>query len=329
MKLPEPRGALSDDLIGALREGDMPLSPPEPDDDEDLHLSLWTLYELHYRGFEEVDDAKEWDPDLLALRARLEAQFEGDLRASCSEIVELAADQETVPEQLVAITAYDTEVSLPQFLQREADADQYLEFLIQRSLYHLKESDPHAWVIPRLDGEAKVALAELQYDEFGGGRPERLHSRLFAEALHASGLDPSYGVYVDRVPGYTLAVNNAMSLFGLHRRLRGAAMGHLAAFEMTSSLPCRRYLQGAERLELAAPVGRYFDEHIEADAVHEHLAARSICGALVEAEPHLRADVLLGAAACVHLEAVAAERMIKAWTDGRTTLLPARDREVA
>ena len=329
MKLPEPRGALSYDLINALRDEDLTLSPPEPDDDEDLHLSLWTLYELHYRGFDEVDDAREWDPDLLALRARLEAQFEADLRASCGQIVELAGEQESVPEQLVAIAAYDNGVSLPQFLHRDADADQYLEFLIQRSLYHLKESDPHAWAIPRLDGAAKVALAELQYDEFGGGRPERLHSRLFAEALQASGLDPSYGAYVDRVPGYTLAVNNAMSLFGLHRRLRGAAMGHLAAFEMTSSLPCRRYLQGAERLELADPVGRYFDEHIEADAVHEHLAARSICGALVDAEPHLRPDVLLGAAACVHLDAVAAEQMIDAWTAGRSTLLPERGREVA
>ena len=106
-------------------------------------------------------------------------------------------------------------------------------------------------------------------------------------------------------------------------------MGHLAAFEMSSSLPCRRYLQGAQRLELGGPVERYFDEHVEADAVHEHLAARSICGALVDAEPRLRSDVLLGAAACVHLDAVAAEQMIDAWTAGRSALLPAPSREVA
>jgi len=329
MELPEPRGALSSDLIRALRDEDVVLTPPEPDDAEDLHLSLWTLYELHYRGFDEVDDAREWDPELLAIRARLEAQFEADLRAACSEIVELAAEQESVPDQLMAITAYDSGVSLPRFLQREANADQYLEFLMQRSLYHLKESDPQSWAIPRLDGPAKVALVELLYDEFGAGRPERLHSRLFAEALEASGLDPSYGAYIDRVPGYTLAVNNAMSLFGLHRRLTGASMGHLAAFEMTSSLPSRRLLQGAERLELADPVGRYFDEHVEADAVHEHIAARSICGSLVKAAPHLRPDVLLGAAACVHLDAVAAEQMVDAWTHGRSALLPERGREVA
>jgi hypothetical protein len=329
MELPEPRGTLSADLVRALLDRALTVPSVEPDDDEDLHLSLWMLYELHYRGFDGVDDEREWDPDLLAVRARLEERFEAELRADCAEIVALADEQDTVPDQLVAITSYDNGVSLPQYLQRKGTADQYLEFLAQRSLYHLKESDPHAWVVPRLDGSPKVALAELQYDEFGGGRPERLHSRLYADALEAVGLDASYGAYVDRVPGYTLAVNNAMSLLGLHRRLRGAAMGHLAAFEMTSSLPCRRYLQGAQRLELGAPVERYFDEHVEADAVHEHVAARSICGALVDAEPDLRSDVLFGAAVCVHLDAVAGERMIDAWQADRSTLLPERGREVA
>lgn len=329
MELPQPRGALSAELVDALRDQASNLPSVEPDDDEDLQVGLWMLYELHYRGFDEVDDAREWDPGLLALRLRLEERFEHDLRASCAAIVDLAADEESVPERLAAIAAYDTGISLPKFLQRKAGTDQYLEFLVQRSLYHLKESDPHAWAIPRLEGPAKVALAELQYDEFGGGRPERLHSRMFADALDACGLDASYGAYVDRIPGYTLAVNNAMSLFGLHRRLRGAAMGHLAAFEMTSSLPCRRYLQGAQRLELGQQVERYFDEHVEADAVHEHLAARAICGALVEAEPDLEPDVLLGAAACVHLDAVAAEKMIDAWTHDGSALLPEPGREVA
>jgi hypothetical protein len=329
MELPEPRGTLSANLVRALLDRAVTVPSVEPDDDEDLHLSLWMLYELHYRGFDGVDDEREWDPDLLAVRARLEGRFEAELRADCAEIVALADEQDSVPDQLVAITSYDNGVSLPQYLQRKGTADQYLEFLAQRSLYHLKESDPQAWVVPRLDGSPKVALVELQYDEFGGGRPERLHSRLYADALEAVGLDASYGAYVDRVPGYTLAVNNAMSLLGLHRRLRGAAMGHLAAFEMTSSLPCRRYLQGAQRLELGAPVERYFDEHVEADAVHEHVAARSICGALVDAEPDLRSDVLFGAAVCVHLDAVAGERMIDAWQGDRSTLLPERGREVA
>src|SRR5687767_518510 len=123
MELPQPRGTLSADLADALRDETPDLSSVEPDDEEDLHVSLWMLYELHYRGFDGVDDEREWDPDLLAVRARLERQFESGLRAECRAIVELAEEHQSVPDQLAAITAYDSGVSLPQYLQRNAGTD--------------------------------------------------------------------------------------------------------------------------------------------------------------------------------------------------------------
>jgi hypothetical protein len=175
-------------------------------------------------------------------------------------------------------------------------------------------------VLPRIDGPAKVALAELQYDEYGAGRPDRLHSTLFGDALEGCGLDRRYGAYVDQIPGHTLAVNNVMSLFGLHRRLRGACMGHLAAFESTSSVPCRRIAGGVERVGLPDVVAEYFYEHVEADAAHEQIAVRDICARLVADDPTLREDVLFGAAACLYLDALAATALLAGWTraSGRT-----------
>ena len=70
-----------------------------------------------------------------------------------------------------------------------------------------------------------------------------MHAALFAARWTRSGLDSRYGAYVDHLPAVTLATVNLMSLFGLHRRLRGAIVGHLALFEMTSSIPNRRYAQ--------------------------------------------------------------------------------------
>jgi hypothetical protein len=99
-----------------------------------------------------------------------------------------------------------------------------------------------------------------------------------------------------------LEQNNAMSLFGLHRRLRGAALGHLAAFESTSSLPCRRMSQGMARLDMPQEIIEYYDEHVEADAVHEQLAVRTICGSLIDDEPRLIDDVFFGAFTCLDLE---------------------------
>lgn len=336
MQLPRPRGALSERLFAQLRSTDpaptpFEVSTTDPFADDDLQIALWALYELHYRGFDDVDPRHEWSPALLATRAEIEAVFEQALRELAEPAVHRALGEPDQVAEQIALVIEDVEddPGLPRFLHRHATEEQYREFLAVRSLYHLKESDAHAWAIPRLDGAPKVALAELQYDEFGGGRTDRLHSALFGRALEGAGLDPTYGAYVDAVPAATLAVNNAMSLFGLHRRLRGALMGHLAAFESTSSLPCRRFSGGAARLGFDARVTDYFDEHVEADAVHEQVATRTICQGLVDQEPALHPDVLLGAAACVRLDAVAGRQLVEAWRQGLSPLVPAPKQEVA
>ena len=113
---------------------------------------------------------------------------------------------------------------------------------------------------------------------------------------------PPRGRYVDEAPVEVLEQNNAMSLLGLHRRLRGAAIGHFAAFEATSSAPSRQLVQGLQRLGLPPEIVDYYDTHVAADAVHEQVAVRTICGSFVEDEPDLRDDVLLGAAICLGLE---------------------------
>jgi hypothetical protein len=187
-------------------------------------------------------------------------------------------------------------------------------------VYQLKEADPHAWAVPRLTGTPKVGLVEILYDEYGAGRPDRLHSAMFQETLSACGLDPRYGAYLEQVPAVVLAVNNAMSLFGLHRRLRGAAMGHLAAFEATSSVPSRRISRGLRRLRFPAAAAEYYDEHVEADAVHEQLAVRRICGAMIRQDPLMVADLAFGAAACLMLDGLGAAYLLDRWQRGESAL---------
>ena len=188
-----------------------------------------------------------------------------------------------------------------------------LGFLRQRSILGLKESDPQSLLLAVLPGGAKVALAELLYDEFGAGQPDRLHQRLYADALGACGLHAWYGAYLPEATAETLATDNIMSLFCRQRRLRGAAAGHFAAFEATSAIPSRKIAGGIERLGFPPAVAAYFHEHVEADSVHEQLAAREVCGRLVTDEPYLRADVLFGAAACLYLDGRAAAAQLAQW----------------
>jgi len=146
--------------------------------------------------------------------------------------------------------------------------------------------------------------------------------------MAAVGLDPAYGTYLDVVPGVTLATVNLMSLLGLHRRLRGAIVGHLALFEMTSSVPNRRYAAGLRRLGIDTRAAtEFFDEHVEADAVHEAVAAVDLAGGLARQEPALARDILWGASALVAVEGRWARRLMGAWERGASSLrtpLPAR-----
>jgi hypothetical protein len=203
--------------------------------------------------------------------------------------------------------------SLAAYVRRDADREQVLDLLRIRSVYHLKEADPSAWAVPRLPRGSQAALVELMYDEYGAGRPPDVHSALFARAMAACGLDDRYGAYLDDVPAQVLEQNNTMTLFGLHRRLRAAAVGHLAAFEMTSSLPSRRMAQGLERLGLPDEVVQYYIEHVEADAVHEQLAARAICAALVAEHPGCAAEIYFGAFSCLDQEDRVAGAVLDAW----------------
>ena len=288
--------------------------------DDDLQLTLFCLYELHYGGIDGTHADWEWEPGLIAVRREIERDFEAALRAAVDLPSLEPRDSDGVAAVLFELAAADTGPSVSRFVAKKATLEQAKEFLIHKSVYQLKEADPHTWAIPRLRGRAKAAMVEIQADEYGGGRPDRMHSALFARTMRGFGLEDSYGHYVDAVPALTLASNNMMSLFGLNRRLRGAIVGHLAAYEMTSSQPNRLYGNGFRRLGFDEDVTWYFDEHVEADAVHEQIAGRDLAGGLVEAEPELLEDVYFGAAAALALDGMLGEHIMAAWEKGESSL---------
>jgi hypothetical protein len=323
MKLPVARGPVSAALIDVLngRGSALPSVVGAADvlGDDDLQLALFVCYELHYRGWDGVDDRWEWDPDLLRLRGEMESRFEQALRALAGPQPP-TVEPASMPARLDEIVAEDDGPSLSGYLRGRATYEQFREFVIHRSVYHLREADPHTWAIPRLGGRPKAALIEIQLDEYGGGIVDRMHQELFRRPMRWFGLDLAYGSYVESVGAATLATNNLMSLFGLHRRLRGALLGHLAAYEMTSSLPNRAYANGLRRLGGDADATRFYDEHVEADAVHEQIAAHDMCGSFAVAEPELAGDVLFGARCALALDARWATGILDAWRAGRSSL---------
>ncbi|GGR89337.1 hypothetical protein GCM10010252_30290 [Streptomyces aureoverticillatus] len=326
--LPPARGPLSHAVVSALRGGPETLPSGESRAEvraadpwgDDLHLALYVLYELHYRGFDAVADDREWDPELLALRGELEAVFLDALRAGTPDG---RAAARALDELLVEPVDHTGSVS--HHLAVEGELWQVREYAALRSLYHLKEADPHLWVVPRLRGRAKAAMVAVEYDEFGAGRPERIHARLFADLMSDLGLDNTYGHYLDRAPAPALAAVNLMSLFGLHRALRGALVGHFAAVEITSPPGSRRLAAAMRRLGAGAAAEHFYAEHVEADAVHEQVVRHQLVTGLLTDEPHLDADVAFGADATGLVEERLARHLLAAWNGERSALLPRVD----
>ncbi|MGE2690148.1 iron-containing redox enzyme family protein [Mycolicibacterium pulveris] len=323
--LPQAVGPLSATIIELLRRDrpalhirpiDVPLAEADPYG-LDLQLALYVCYELHYRGFAGVNPRWEWNPSLLHLRGRLEEAFLSAVRQDVGEIT--ADDSATAEMDKLAVEPVDGE-GPSYYLRDKGTWEQMQEYFVHRSVYHLKEGDPHAWAIPRLAGHAKAAFVAVEFDEFGGGRGDHVHQHLYAELLDAARLDPSYLGYLDAVPADALASVNLMSLFGLHRELRGATIGHFASTEITSSPGSRRLVQALERMGAPDACVAFYQEHVVADAVHEQVVRTDVVEDLIAREPHLERDVVFGIRARDVVEDRLADHMMACWTDNRTSL---------
>ena len=283
----------------------------------DLQLALYMCYELHYRGFSGVDPTWEWNPALLSLRGELERAFLAGVHRDVGPIEPNA----TAAAEMDALSIEPVEGTGPSYYLRDTGSWQQMrEYFVHRSLYHLKEGDPHAWVIPRLTGGAKAAFVAIEFDEFGAGQGTRLHQQLFADLLAAADLNPNYLGYLDSVPAESLAVVNLMSLFGLHRWLRGAAIGHFAATEITSPPGSQRMVQALLRMEAPPACVAFYQEHVEADAVHEQVVRHDVVGDLVAREPKLELDIVFGIRAHAAVENRLADNIVVSWKLGQSSL---------
>ena len=323
MRMPSSRGPLSTALLhdlptGTVSErtvalaGELAADTHDALADDDLQISLLAVYELHHTGIDGVPAEAEWDPEVVRVARTLERAVERDVRRLVTDVqdpggpVDLAL--ESVIEQL------DSGPSLSRYLSRAGTREQWAEYLAQKSLYHLKEADPHTFAIPRLSGRAKAALVEIQADEYGGGSAARMHSTLFARMMREFGLDDTYGAYVDDDLRAGARVDHADDDVRHLPPLARRAVGHLCGIEMTSTEPCRRLGAGLRRLRCSPASAVYYDEHVEADAVHEQLASKDLAGSLLAVEPQLRPDVIFGIAAYLTLESRMGAHLLRSWS---------------
>jgi len=322
--IPWPRGPLSAAVIDALRSEPGSLGPmpdvhvADPLTNDDFQLALYLCYEVHYRDLTGLD--WEWDLDLLAFRAQLEEAFVAQLHEQISTHSRRVTLD--VPVEIDRLIFASRRPSISSYFTKDGTLDQMREFCVHRSASHLREGDPHAFAIPRLSGDAKAALVEIQFDDNGAGNTHSTPSSLFAATMTALGLDASYGSYVEMLPGVTLATVNLVSMFALHRKWRAELVGQLAVMELTSVGPMERYSHALERLGVGIEGRRFYDAHVDIDAHHAEVARGRMVTGLLSTDPDLGADVLFGAAAMLLLEENFSQHLLGAWEQGRSSLVP-------
>jgi hypothetical protein len=312
LRLPAARGDLSAWVTDRLTGVGARRAPSAAGADafgDDLQLALYLACESHFRDLPGVTADREWDPQLMSFRASLEHRFEAALRDRVG-----AAPTGPVERVIPAMIDADDGPSVSRFMETDGTIDQMRDFVVHRSAYQLKEGDAHTFAVPRLHGRAKQLLVAIQAGEYGADAPDRvMHCELFGQTMRELGLDDRPNAYLDVLPASALMVSNTISMFGLNRRWRGALVGHLSVFEMTSVTPMGRYSKGLERMGASAAARRFYDVHILADAEHE-LMALEMAQALAESEPNLCADIVFGAQCVLVVERLFAERLFGGWT---------------
>jgi Iron-containing redox enzyme len=321
-ELPPARGELSTAIISHLTGHPTARHPSPTHTDpfgDDLQLALYLCYELHYHGFRHVSEDLEWDPHLLTQRAAMEQHFLAALQHHPAN-PRPTKQTEARAELDRALDQSADDGPLSRFLRDHGRLWHLREYAILRSLYQLKEADPHAWVLPRLQGRAKAAMVAIEYDEFGAGHPEHIHARLYADLMADLGLNPTYGSYLPTAPAPALATVNLMSLLGLHRSLRGALIGHFAATEIASPPAARNLAHAMKRTRAGSAAEYFYTEHTEADAVHEQVVRHEIINGLLHDQPHLTSHVTFGIQATQLTENHLAHHLLATWNTHHTAL---------
>jgi hypothetical protein len=91
-----------------------------------------------------------------------------------------------------------------------------------------------------------------------------------------------------------------------------------------------RYSRALARLGIGPAARRFYDVHVEADAIHEHIALEDMVAGLLTDDPAAAGALRFGARALAAVEQRFAGHVLGSWSDHATSLrrplIPERDR---
>jgi hypothetical protein len=169
------------------------------------------------------------------------------------------------------------------FLAKGAGVEDLRYYLAQETTLDPRFDDSLALIQIGTSGDLKLEIAGNYWDEMGGGRPEEVHTTLFAQALIDIGVDEKY--IASNISLASKMSGNLSSALCLKRRHFHKAIGY---FGVTEYMAPHRFMCVVEswRRNRLPPAGIiYHDLHIGVDAGHALGWLHNVVAPLVDADP--------------------------------------------
>ncbi|MDG4807551.1 iron-containing redox enzyme family protein [Micromonospora sp. WMMD1120] len=179
------------------------------------------------------------------------------------------------------------------YLSDEASVEDFRFYLAQETSLDPRFDDILALMQVGTAGPEKMEIASNYWDEMGGGRPEDVHTLLFARSLDVVGVDDAY--VRDNLLLDARISSNLSSCLALGRRHYYRAVGYFGVTEYLVPQRFKPFIAGWRRLGLPERGLAYHELHVRIDAVHAAGWFHNVVAPLVSANPRAGREIAAGA----------------------------------
>lgn len=236
----------------------------------ELHKTLNTIYDYQINA---SDSASQFDPILMEIMAELEAAWIGYERNRLPS-EEIPAEPKAFARWLKTYILEHPSSNHPiyGYLSEEGSFKEMSYFFSQEVTIDPRFDDLIALMQVGVENPGiKMELASNFWDEMGNGKPEEVHTKMFAslyDELEIFGDNEKFLDVLGRASWQALACGNTLMYSVLHRKNLNLGLGALGTVEIISPYRFSLLTKGFKRLGLSDKASEYHIMHISIDARH-------------------------------------------------------------
>ncbi|OON41634.1 spermidine/putrescine ABC transporter [Izhakiella australiensis] len=257
--------------------------------------ALFMIYQINLSHPLSAPAQRQYDPDVLALKNRLEqAWIEHEFNHV--EIPDEVFSSEHFGDYLKKVwkSHNASHHSLFDFLERQATKQQVDIFLKSDSALNLIFFDLVAWTLIGSQPETRGTISENLWDEIGEGDNVFTHVNLYKEVLKKQKIELKDNHYIDMYDSAALAGHNAFMLGAINREHYYKLLGVMAMTEVLDPPQYEKLVNGCLRLGLSESEVKYYTEHITIDIRHGDDWLYKVIDVIADKYPLSRQEFYLG-----------------------------------